>query len=457
MTGPTLLPSFAALRRMLQQLLADKAEQGHVVDGLGDRLRSTPDSYDALLALARDITALPIDPAWPYDEPSDLDGIRSTWSATPDPPTTYDADDVRSRIETAFLARVAGCVLGKPFEFDPTLDELRAVLEPAGEWPLRDYVTEATNARLRAPQPQWPELVRERIRHVAEDDDINYTVLGMLLLEQHGPTFTAADVRRLWLRQLPVAATFGPERTQLLVAAMTTLLPDADATRDADPLAGDRWADVLNPADEHCGALIRADAYGYACPGRPTLAASLAWQDAVTTHRRTGLYACMYIAAAIADALVTHADDRLGPLRRATAVLPQRSRLADIVRQSLAIVEAADDWLSAYEQVHGRFGDYTHCRVYQEIGTLAVTMRFADDVGHGIGLQVCQGNDTDSFGATAGSLLGALLGPTAFDRRWITPFGDRIHLALATFHEQSLSALAARMSRLPDIVPAHDA
>ena len=36
--------------------------------------------------------------------------------------------------------------------------------------------------------------------------------------------------------------------------------------------------------------MIRADAYGYACPGRPELAAELAWRDAGLTHRRTGIY-----------------------------------------------------------------------------------------------------------------------------------------------------------------------
>jgi ADP-ribosylglycohydrolase len=439
------MPSIRTLRRLLEQVLADKAEQGHLVTDLAERLRTTPDSYDALVALAGDVAVAPLDPDWPYVEPSDLDGIRSEWTAAPDAPPTYDVAAVSARIETAFLGRVCGCILGKPFEFDPTLAELRSVLEPAGEWPLRDYVTKATNSRLRAPQPQWPELVRERIRHVAEDDDLNYTVLAMLLLEQHGASFTAADVRRLWLRQLPVAATFGPERTQLLAAGIATIC--------GEDVPSDGWGDVLNPADEHCGALIRADAYGYACPGRPALAARLAWQDAVTTHRRTGVYACMYVAAAVADALVADPDDRLGPLERAIAVLPRRSRLAAIVRESLDLVAAAPDWLSAYDAVHDRFEAYSHCRVYQEIGTLAVTMRFATDVGHGIGLQVCQGNDTDSFGATAGSLLGALLGPQALERRWVEPFGDRIHLALATFHEQSLSALAARMSRLPIAIP----
>jgi ADP-ribosylglycohydrolase len=435
----TLLPDLATLRALVAQVLADKEEQGHDVTGCAGRLAATPDSYDALLAFAEELSRLPLRADWPYVEPDDLEGI---WAeADPDRLTTgarVEPEDVARRVETAWYARVSGCILGKPFEFDPTLDELRAVLEPAGEWPLTDYVTEATNVRLRAPQPQWPELVRERITHVCEDDDLNYTVLAMLLLERHGTAFTHDDVRRLWLLQLPVLATFGPERTQLLAAGVATLGG-----------SDEEWARVLNPTDEHCGALIRADAYGWACPGDPELAASLAHRDATVTHRRTGVFSAMWVAAALAVALVTEPADRLGPFRAALAFVPQRSRFAAIVRESLDLVEQAPDWEAGYHAVHGRFEQYSHCRVYQEVGTLMNTARFAEDVGHGLGLQVCQGNDTDSFGATAGSYLGALLGPDAFDRaHWTARFEDRIHLALATFHEQSLSALASRMGQL---------
>jgi ADP-ribosylglycohydrolase len=438
----TLLPDLDTVRRLVSACIDTKQQQGHETAGLHERLDAAPDSYDALLALAEQVASSPLREDWPYVEPDDLTAIAAECS----PPTaTPGPHDVAARIETAFLARVAGCILGKPFEFDPTLEELRGVLEPAGEWPLRDYVTEATNALLRAPQPQWPSLVRERITSVCEDDDLNYTVLAMLLLEQHGAGFTPDDVRRQWLYHLPVLATFGPERTQLISVAAAHMV--------TAPSEDDTWADVLNPYDEHCGALIRADAYGYACPGDPWRAATLAYRDAITTHRRTGVYATMFVAAAIATALVS--DDRLAPFRTALQVVPARSRFAEIVRQSLTEVEAASDWLDGYARIHGRYAEYSHCQVYQEIGTLFVTARFARDVGDGIGMQVCQGNDTDSFGATAGSYLGALLGPDAFDHdHWLGRFNDRIDLALATFHETSLSALAARMGRLPErLVP----
>ena len=87
--------------------------------------------------------------------------------------------------------------------------------------------------------------------------------------------------------------------------------------------------------------------------------------------------------------------------------------------------------------------------VYQEIGTLMNTMRWAKDVWHGVCLQVMQGNDTDSFGCTAGSMLGAYFGPKGLDPRRLKPFENTIHISLADFYENSLTRLARRMSLLP--------
>lgn len=431
MSGLLLPPT--AVRALLQQVVHDKREQGHEVDALEAELAATADSLDALHDLSLRLADAPLAAGWPHVEPTELEALLAE---CPDlPAARTPGADVAARVETAWGARVAGCVLGKPFEYDPTLAELRAVLEPAGQWPLSDYVTEEVNGRLRAPQPQWPECVRERIAHVPEDDDLGYTALATVVLERHGDDFTHDDLRRLWLLNLPVAATFGPERTALLAAGLASLTGSDPSTT------------ALNPADEHCGALIRVDAYGYAHPGDPLAAAVLAHRDATLTHRRTGVYAAMWAAAAVATALV--ADDWEDVALTAAAVVPARSRLRAVLDESLRHVREADDWLDAHDRLHRRFSAYGHCRVLQELGTVLVTLRFARGATDGIGMQVCQGNDTDSFAATAGSLLGALHGPAGFDREhWLGRFGDRIHLALATTHDDSISSWGRRMASL---------
>jgi ADP-ribosylglycohydrolase len=120
-----------------------------------------------------------------------------------------------------------------------------------------------------------------------------------------------------------------------------------------------------------------------------------------------------------------------------------------VVRDSIEQVNNASDWIDGYSRVHNKYREYDHCRIYQEIGTVINTLRFANSVGDGICMQVSQGNDTDSFGATAGSILGARFGPDGLDPRWLAPFNDRLLTSVATFHEQRLSAVAKRMAALP--------
>src|SRR5438093_336287 len=83
-----------------------------------------------------------------------------------------------------------------------------AARSSTGEWPLRDYPSEKAVLSQRMLQPQWPELVRDRITHVAADDDINYTVLGMRVLEEHGTDFTRPQLMAIWLYNLPTVLTF---------------------------------------------------------------------------------------------------------------------------------------------------------------------------------------------------------------------------------------------------------
>jgi len=387
--------------------------------------------------VATAITDSPVRADWPWVEPDDLAGIESAstgdWAARARP-----VSDPPDRVRTAFLARVAGCMLGKPLELGLGRAELEAGLRASGSWPLAGYVAEAALDAFAERQGQWRELVRERITHVAPDDDINYTVLAMLALEEHGQDFTHDDLGALWRLHLPIAATFGPERARLAALSLAGTVEQIglDEATIAMPL----------PGGELCGALIRADAYGYACPGDPAAAARLAHRDATLTHHRTGVYGAMWVASTIAEVLAG-----TSPVEAAATALgfvPVGSRFHAATSHALDVVADAADWSSANDAVVARYPEFGHCRILQEVGTLVVTYRFAQNVGDGICLQVMQGNDTDSFGATAGSVLGAAFGPEGLDDRWLAPFRDTIHVALALFEPPGLHDLADRMARL---------
>ncbi len=437
-----MLPTINGLRNSLLQQIASKERQGHDCGGMNQELKEAPASYDALWDIARRIAATPLRADWSWVEPNDLDAIRAECPSWPAAPLVItDPVAIIPRVEAAFLTSVCGCILGKPLEVSTDLAHIRQAAEAVGEWPLRDYIPEKMLVALGMRHGDAAYTTREEIRFAGADDDINYTILGMLLMEQHGTEFTTQHVGELWFKHLPCGWQWGPERTMNMRYAQATICTSKD------PFDWRSAGDVANPGDEQCGALIRADAYGYACPGDPGKAAALAWKDAIYSHRRTGVYGTMFAAAAIASAFT--ARDWRGIFEPALACIPSRSRFADTVRRSLEMVSAASGWLDGYRLVHDAFREHGHCQVYQEIGTVINTLRFARDCGDGICMQVSQGNDTDSFGCTAGSILGAFHGPGSLDARWLAPFHNTIHTSIAGFTEQRLTTVARRMGCLP--------
>lgn len=439
-----MIMTYGYLRAALLLAIQRMQSMGRDTSGLADELGDTPDSYDQLIRFGERLMDLPMRPDAPGPEPMDWEQIAAACSMPSDTPPT-DIAETRSRIESAFLGSVCGCQLGKPIEVNPSMEELRKAFESVGEWPINDYVPEAALVALGRREKSAPQTMREALRYAAPDDDINYSVIGMLVLEQYGAGFTQDQLADLWFQHLPLGWTYGPERNVL-----GTMSIGRENTHH--PLTA-----VLAIGDIHCGAQIRADAYGYACPGRPSLAAELACRDARLTHEGTGVYATMFTAAAIAIALGPSRpdDDRLQLFRDASQVVPPRSRFAGVIRESIDMVASASDWLEAYDAIHQKYESFDHCWIHQETASLMNSFRFAESVGDGICKQVMQGNDTDSYGATAGSLLGAYFGPGHLEDRWLKPFNDTLRTTVADFHEHSLAAVARRMARLPESIAPH--
>lgn len=448
-----MLISLENLRMLVLHVMRQRLAQGADLDegAMLARLEDAAGSYDALAALAAELREPPLRADWPWEEPLAWDAIVAA-SGRLAPGAPWPAPDfaaVAAAVRAGFLGSVCGCLLGKPLEVDPTAAELRRAGEAVGEWPLRDYVSEAFLAALGRRHDSWPQTTRGNLRFAVADDDLHYTLLGMLALERHGTAFTHDDLYDLWGRNLPHLWTWGPERTALLALGVARHHLFTEGAQRAPAPHDVLW---LNPGDELCGALIRADAYGCACPGHPDLAARLAWQDASFTHARTGVYGAMFVAALIAICLGAEAgppgNDRLDLVEAALERVPSRSRFAAAVTEALGIVAASRDWQAASDAVCARFGRHGHCQVFQEVAALVNTVKHARSVDHGFCLQVSQGADTDSFGATAGMILGCLFGPDGLDARWLSPLGGELRHALADLHEFRLDALAGRLGAL---------
>ncbi|MFE2842884.1 ADP-ribosylglycohydrolase family protein [Streptomyces scopuliridis] len=344
------------------------------------------------------------------------------------------------RLHAAWLGRAIGCVLGKPVEKLP-LDGIRALARHTGNWPLNTWFTERNlDPRIAAAYP-WnrrsrPTSLAENIDGMPEDDDLNYPLLGLMLLQRHGHDFTTGDVARLWLDELPAGRTFTAERI-----AYRNLL---------DGLEPPHTATHRNPFREWIGAQIRADVFGWTNPGDPAKAAELAFRDAVLSHTANGVYGEMFVAAAIAHAAGPAPTTIHETLATALAHIPPDSRYAQAIRFGTDTARAEPTGTPAgFEHVvdvlHARYAHTHHwVHVLPNAALLAAALTHADgDFTGSICRAVSGGWDTDSNGATAGSIAGLLAGSReALGERWTVPLKNRLATTVGGFDGIGFDELA---------------
>ncbi|NEC69391.1 ADP-ribosylglycohydrolase family protein, partial [Streptomyces sp. SID9727] len=371
------------------------------------------------------------------DEPDGLDEIRAACPQWPHDRNVRPA--ARERLHAAWLGRAAGCLLGKPVEKLP-LEGIRALARATGNWPLNTWFTaRGLPAPLAAAYP-WnrrsaPTSLAENIDGMPEDDDLNHPLLTLLLLQRHGTAFTTADLARLWLDELPAGRTFTAERI-----AYRNLL---------DGIEPPDTARHRNPFREWIGAQIRADAHGWTRPGDPAGAAERAYRDAVLTHTGNGVYGAMFTAAALAEA-ATGETDVHGCLATGLRVVPPRSRFAAAVRDGITAAREERDFDTVVDRLHAAYGRYHWVHVLPNAALLASALTHADgDFTGSICKAVSGGWDTDSNGATAGSLAGLLAGrPDALPDRWTAPLKNRLATSVPGFDGAGFDTLADLTHRL---------
>lgn len=432
------------LRDLLRYEIAEQRESGHdVADLSGPVTAALADADEGggageaeLRALLDAVRAAPRRAGWPYHEPSTWPRIVELLPPPPPLPGAPAQEGLSDRLHGGWLGRCAGCTLGKPVEgWGWTRERIRAYLTEAGGWPLRDYVPalDPMPSRWTLHPDCWRQATRGNVAGVPRDDDVDYTIVALLVAERYGVGFGPADVGAVWLDTLPFTRTYTAER-----AAYRNLVCGVRPPRTAT---------VDNPYREWIGAQIRGDLWGWINPGDPRAAARLAFTDASLSHVANGVYGEMWVAALLALALVT--DDVHVALRRSLDHVPATSRLAEALRRVLTLHADGVSWDAARDDAEERLGHYNWVHTIPNAAVVALALAYGDgDVSRTLGLAVEGGWDTDCNGATAGSVVGTLRGAAALPAHWVRPLEDRVASAVSGEDGARISDLAARTLRL---------
>jgi len=357
-----------------------------------------------------------------FVEPSAYDEIRA---ALPNPGKAYTPpkkdDALAQKIKGAWLGRIAGCLLGKPVE-GWRRDKLWPALKETNNFPMTGYIGDWNASLVQGAAPV--------------DDDTNYTVFTMKMMEKYGRNFTPDDVLEAWLAWIPYLATCTAERVAYRNATMGLLSPET--------------ATHKNPYREWIGAQIRGDFFGYINPGNPQLAAEMAWRDASISHVKNGIYGEMYIAAMIAIAAVC--DNMREVVTQALCEIPENCRLRRDVDLVIGWFDSGVSVDDAIEKIHEAYDEHSAtgwCYTNSNAMIVVMALLYGEkDFGKSICLSVQAAFDTDCNGATVGSVIGIMLGAGAVDAYWTDAFCNKLRTSVEGFNLVTTDELVEKTMEL---------
>ena len=428
-------PDFAKYDKLIRKIeLTAQLKAEHGASGVSSILS---EAENALKDAADALDGLPDDEELARKEPDELAAIKALRPVGPRRiGESIDGEAFPDKLEGALLGRMAANILGAPVEFweiarmEALADETGLPFPPTDYW---TYVPEP--ASLRYHMSRRDEYTRDKLNGVPVDDDIAYTLLGLLIMEDSGPDLTVDDIGKAWVKYLPYAATAEAIALENLKAGV----PASEA------------AMKNNLCREWIGADIRSDPWGYMAPGWPEKAAELAYHDGYISHRRQGIYGEMYFSAAIAAAFVV--DDPMEALRIGLTEIPAECKLAHAIEWSLGVAPEIRDFRAAREAMEDKFrGMHKVHTINNACLTVWGLYIGGTDFTKVISETVAMGMDNDCTAATAGSIVGAIVGKSGIPEHWYRNFNDTVHSYLIGHKEFSISDLLKRFARQAEVV-----
>ena len=372
---------------------------------------------------------------YPFHEPNDFSEITQETIVPELNP--LDRETYSERIKGAWYGRCGAVVLGKPLEVGFSRKKIREYLESVDAYPLNDWVPASSPRLNQAVREDCIPSTKGNVAYVQPDDDIQYTILALMLFESKGDKFSALDVGTNWLDNIPYHWVWCSAR-QMYYHLVNS---EVNNPTQEEVL---QMVSTINPWRECIDGQIRTDFWGYINPTDPLAAAKLAHQECVFGLVKNGLYGGMFVAGCIAGALSAHPTIDL-ILDCGMSVIPKTSRLYLAIENVRSWYEDAKDWEEVCEKIEGAYGHLPFAATINNIAIVVLALVHGKlDYEKTITTAVMCGIDTDCNSATAGSIVGAAIGYNNLGQRFIAPLNDRVKTVIAGYGEGTITDLVRR-------------
>lgn len=340
-----------------------------------------------------------------------------------------------------------GCLLGQPIE-GWKRKRIEGFLKDTDNYPVERFLSSDVSEEIihkynvsNNGENAFCDTVTHWINNIVdmpEDDDTNYTVIGLKTLEIYGKDFTSDQIAWMWLTSLAMGHVSTAER--VAYRNIGNLVPTSKSG----------W--WKNPYREWIGAQIRADIFGYVCPGDPKKAADMAWRDARISHAKNGIYGEMFVAALLAAAYAESNVVKL--IETGLGEIPATSRLYEVV---LGIVSDYCNGVSkekAINKLHSKYNeDDSHdwCLTITNAAVVAISILYGEtDFTNALGIAMECGYDTDCNGATVGSIMGIMIGAKNIPESWKNNVTGILRTGVSGFYQVSIEELTRRTCAIID-------
>jgi len=253
------------------------------------------------------------------------------------------------------------------------------------------------------------QLPYEYPEEILANDDLDLQLVWLDILRKKGVKITSEDLAEVWVNNI----SYLPDEYGVAKANLKLGLKP--------PITG-----IYNNWFKNCmGAPIRSEIWACISPGEPEVAGYYAFQDASVDHWDEGVYGEIFLA--VLESIVFVENDIEKAIDEGVEFLPDTSKVYQVVKFTNSLHKEGKDLKEIREKIIEKFGHHNFTDCVQNIGFIILgLLKGEGDFLKTIIEAVNCGYDTDCTGATAGAIVGILLGREEIEKQAKTKIDERI-------------------------------